>query len=147
MSKECIDEEADALSKFIIMACKTEFFFSHRVMFFLNTFSDNDDSRIKQRISKIFANISQFSWEEGPYRPEDELRANTRVLEDVHQQYIENEDSKELPKLFVENLFLKKYHIPAQINISNETGYMSALFFIQTLTELCDRVLKSEQKE
>ena len=82
-------------------------------MFFLNTFSDNDDSRIKQRISKIFANISQFSWEEGPYWPDDELKSNTWVLEDVHQQYIENEDSKELPKLFVENLFLKKYHIPA----------------------------------
>ena len=69
------------------------------------------------------------------------------MLEDVHQQYIENEDSKDLPKLFVENLVLKKYHIPAQISISNETGYMSTLFFIQTLTELCDKVLKSEEKE
>ena len=33
------------------------------------------------------------------------------------------------------------------MQISNETGYMSSLFFIQTLTELCDKVLKSEEKE
>ena len=58
LSKECTEEEADELSKFIIMACKSEFFFSHRVMFFLNTFSDNNDARIKQRINKIFVNIS-----------------------------------------------------------------------------------------
>ena len=61
---------------------------------------------------KIFMSISQFSREEGPYKAEIEIR-NSRVLEDVHQQYIENEDSKDLPKLFVENLVLKKYHIPA----------------------------------
>ena len=47
LSKECTDEEAENLCKFIIMACKTEFFFSHRVMFFLNTFSDNTDPSIK----------------------------------------------------------------------------------------------------
>jgi len=72
LSKECSDEEAEELSKFIIMACKTEFFFAHWVMFFFNTFAENADVKTKSRISKIFMNISQFSREEGPYRPEYE---------------------------------------------------------------------------
>ena len=82
-------------------------------MFFFNTFVEHTDPKTKSRISKIFLNISQFSREEGPYRAEHEQRSSSRVLEDVHQQYIDNEDSKDLPKLFVENLVLKKYHIPA----------------------------------
>lgn len=37
LSRECNDDESEELSIFINMACKSEFFFSHRVLFFLMT--------------------------------------------------------------------------------------------------------------
>lgn len=73
---------------------------------------------------------------------------DTRVMDDLHEQYMINEEDYEIPKLFVENLKLKKFSKFDEASIiSNESGYMSTPLFIQQLTEICNKVLKSEEKE
>jgi hypothetical protein len=52
-------------------------------------------------------------------------------MDDILEQYISNEEDKSLPKLFVENLKLKKFSRFNEVSlISNESGYMSTPLFI-----------------
>ena len=65
---ECDEARANDLALFIVMACKSYRYFSHRVMFFLFTFSNSSDPVVLQKVERLFQGISQFARSEGPLK-------------------------------------------------------------------------------
>ena len=143
------EPQEEELAKFIILACQSSIFFSHRVMFFLSTFSDSEDAEIERRCGVIFNGISSFSKTDGPFNPIHDSFEVTRKVQNILQKYRENEEKGGiLEKIKVEDFKLQRFELSSEDNlIDNSSGYMSTPYFVKTLTNLCEIVLLSENKE
>lgn len=63
--------------------------------------------------------------------------------------YNENEEKGgELPKLTLDDITLQQFNLAREGDlISNDTSYMSTPFIVKALTNVCEQVLESEDKE
>jgi hypothetical protein len=68
LSEDATNAEAEALAVFIVLACKSDIYFCHRIMFAMKTYAGSEEARVNLRIEKLFSGISQYCSTEGPFK-------------------------------------------------------------------------------
>ena len=98
------------------------------MMYFLSTFSLNEDPEVNHRYSELLIGVSLFAASEGPFKNGKLPPPPKEKLIEIHKQYKENEEEGGgLEKLHTDDIILQKYENPGESDlISNETGYMSS---------------------
>lgn len=139
----CLYEDgSEELKKFIIIASQSNIFFSHRVLFFLESLA-SQDPMVNEDIHNLLASLTQV---QSPNFHKYEIKgAKVRSeIEGVIENYKKTEIlSKELihkyrKKIRAADISLGKYNFTmgASTRLVNDTGYLSTPFFVFSLTNL-----------
>ncbi|CAI2382885.1 unnamed protein product [Moneuplotes crassus] len=147
------EDDFDDLKRFIIIAAQSNIFFSHRVLFFLESLMSTDDS-VNENIQSILATLSQTT-----IPNIHKYRENGQHTQKEIEEVIENYKKTEIlsphtihryrKKICASDITLEKYcyTMGVETNLTNENGYLSTPFFVFSLTNLCNIILNSIDRE
>lgn len=152
----CLYEDVDdEIKKYIILAARSDLYFSHRVLFFLESLNSSDDG-INEEIQNILIKLSQKQNNEdsSPLNPYSEKRGDIEI-ELVINKYKKIEILPEAliqkyrNRIMAKDIMLGSYNYTMGVptTLKNENGYLSTPFFVFSLTNLCNTILKSENRE
>ncbi|CAI2382541.1 unnamed protein product [Moneuplotes crassus] len=149
----CLSEDGnDELQKFIIIAAQSNIFFSHRVLFFLESLT-TENEKVNENIQNILISLSQMQGIETQQYGENEEK--NKEIEQVIENYKKTEIlspetiQKYRNKIRAADITLRKYDYTMGVDttLDNQSGYLSTPFFVFSLTNLCNIILNSQDRE
>lgn len=149
-------DSSDDIKKFIIIASQSNLYFSHRVLFFLESLNSNDEM-INENIKNILVSLSQMQITDTPMANDKNLpkENGSNEIKQVIEQYKKIEILPESTiqayrkKIMASDISLPKFNFTMNVptNLPNTSGYLSTPFFAFSLTNLCNLILSSSNRE
>jgi len=149
-------EGSEEIKRFIVIASQSNLYFSHRVLFFIESL-DTDDDLVNDNVQNILFSLSQIQLTDSPLGLNSHL-SKSNSLDEISQVIEKYKKVEILPeatiqafrnKIMAEDIKLPKYNFTMGVktNLINENGYLSTPFFVFSLTNLCTHILRSENRE
>ena len=150
------EEEEDELRKFIILSAQSNLYFSHRVLFFLESL-DSDHRNINDKIQNMLISLTQIAGTGSEYNSENSKDKWDRQIE-IESAIEKYKKIDLLPELtikkfkndfYASDIKLGKFDFTMGVKtpLSNENGYLSTPFFIFSLTNLWNIILHARSRE
>ena len=150
------EDNSDEIARFVIIAAQSNLYFSHRVLFFLESLN-SDDREINDQIKTIMLSLSQMQYAEihQAYKETPSKQQAMKEIEDVIERYKQIEVLSEADiqayrnKIRASDIKLKQFNFTmgVKMQLSNDGGYLSTPFFVFSLTTLCNIILHAQNKE
>jgi hypothetical protein len=137
-----------------VIAAQSNIHFSHRVLFFLESLN-SQDAGINDTVQGILISLCQTQSLGFHMSSQNPSKVNDTELIDVIDQYKkiellpESTIQKYRNKIKASDIHLGKYNFTmgAVTSLTNDSGYLSTPFFVFSLTNLCDMILKATNRE
>ena len=151
------EEQKDYIRNFIVMSAHSNLYFSHRILFFLESLNTSDPV-MNQRIKSILMSLTQMSEKycdpDSPSessKDRDNKRANIEKAIEAYKriELLPRYVKKYRNRITASNIKLCRfnYTMDVKTSLANETGFMSTPFFIFSLTQLSSIILNSSNRE
>lgn len=147
---------SEEIKMFIIIAAQSNLYFSHRVLFFLESLC-TDDANVNDNIQNILISLSQMPLGDlyQGYKSGSPERRTADEIAQVIERYKKIEIlpeptiQKYRNKIMASDIRLESYNFTmgAKHSLTNDNGYLSTPFFVFSLTNLCNLILKAENRE